>query len=66
MGLCSSQAVPFEISSQELEHGHIIGENALHFPSRSSVMNNSFQFINLSHGWLEKVYKDQFNIFSIF
>ena len=66
MGLCSNQAVTFEICSQEFEHGHMIGENALHFPSRSSVINNIFQFINLSYGWLEKVYKDQFHLFSIF
>ena len=66
MGLCSNQAVTFEIFSQEFEHGHIIGKNVLHFPSRSSVMNNIFQFINLSYGWLEKVYKDQFHLFSIF
>ena len=61
MGLCSNQAVTFETLSQGFEHGHIIGKNALHFPSRSSVMNNNFQFINLSYGWLEKVYKDQFH-----
>ena len=29
-------------------------------------MNNIFQFINLPQGWLEKVYKDQFHLFSIF
>ena len=29
-------------------------------------MNNIFQFINLSYGWLEKLYKDQFHLFSIF
>ena len=37
MGFCSNQAI-FEIFSQEFEHGHIIGENALHFPSWSSVL----------------------------
>ena len=42
MGLCSNHAITFEIFSQEFEHGQIIGENALHFPSRSSVMNNIF------------------------
>ena len=52
--------------SQESKHGHIIGENALHFLSRSCVMINIFQLINLSSGWLEKVYKDQFHLFSIF
>ena len=30
MGLCSNQAVTFETFSEEFEHGHIIGENALH------------------------------------
>ena len=29
-------------------------------------MSNIFQSINLSYGWLEKVYKDQFHLFSIF
>ena len=29
-------------------------------------MNNFFQFVNLYYGWLEKVYKDQFHLFSIF
>ena len=29
-------------------------------------MNNIFQFINQSYGWLDKVYKDQFHLFSIF
>ena len=29
-------------------------------------MNNIFQFINISYGWLEKVYKDQFHLLSIF
>ena len=28
-------------------------------------MNNIFHFINLSYGWLEKVYKDHFHLFSI-
>ena len=65
VGLCSIQDATFEIFSQEFEHGHIIGENALHFPYRSSIMNNIFQFINLLYGWLEKVYKDQFHLFSI-
>ena len=55
MDLCSNQAITFEIFSQEIEHGHIIGENTLHFSSWSSVMSNIFQFINLSYGWLEKV-----------
>ena len=63
--MCSNQTI-FEIFSQEFEHGHIIGENTLHFPSWSSVMSNIFQFINLSYGWLEKVCKDQFHLFSIF
>ena len=40
LGLCSNQVVTFE-------HGHIIGENALHFPSQSSLMNNISQFINI-------------------
>ena len=66
MGLCSNQAITFEIFSQEFEHGPIIGENTLHFPSWSFVMSNIFQFINISYGWLDKVYKDQFHIFSIF
>ena len=66
MGLCSNQAVTFEIFSQESEHGHIIGENVLHIFSQSSLMNNMFQFLNLSYGRLEKVYKDQFHLFSIF
>ena len=66
MGLCSKQSFIFEIFSQESKHGHIIGENALQFPSQSSLMNNIFQFINLSYGLLEKVYKDQFHLFSIF
>ena len=65
MGYCSNQAI-FEIFSQEFEHRHIVGESTLHFPSWSSVMSNIFQFINLSYGWLEKVYKDQFHLFSIF
>ena len=43
MGLCPKQTFIFEIFIQESKHGHIIGENALHFPSRSSVMNNIFQ-----------------------
>ena len=29
-------------------------------------MNNIFQFISISYGWLEKVYKDQIHLFSIF
>ena len=66
MGLCSNQAVIFENFSQEFEHGHIMGENALHFLYRSSVMNNILQFINISCMWLEKLYKDQFHLFSIF
>ena len=33
MGLFSDQSWIFEISSQESKNGHIIGENALHFPS---------------------------------
>ena len=50
MGLCSDQAFIFEIFSQESKHAHIIGENALSFPSQSSLMNNIFQFINLYYG----------------
>ena len=48
MGFCSEQYFIFEIFSQESKHGHIIGENALQFPSQSSLMNNIFQSINLS------------------
>ena len=33
MGFCSNQAFIFEIFSQESKRGHIIEENALHFPS---------------------------------
>ena len=29
-------------------------------------MNNISQFINLSYGWMKKLYKDQFHLFSIF
>ena len=65
MGLCFDQSF-FEIFNQEHKHCHIIGENALHFLFKSWVMNNIFQSINLSYGWLEKVYKDQFHLFSIF
>ena len=66
MGLCSKQSFIFEMFSQESKHDHTIGENTLHFPSWSSVMSNIVQFINLYYGWLGKVYKDQFHIFSIF
>ena len=65
MGLCSNQAVTFEIFSQEFEHCHIVREKSLHVSSQSSLMNNIFQFVNLSNGWMEKVYKDQFQLFSI-
>ena len=66
MGLCSDQVVTSEIFNQESEHCCIIGEKALHFPFQLSKINNIFQFINISYGWLEKVYKDKFYIFSIF
>ena len=39
---------------------------SLYFSCQSSLMNNIFQSINISYGWLEKVYKDQFHLFSIF
>ena len=66
LGLGSNQAVIFEIFSQEFEHSHIMGENVFHFSSESSVLNNILQFINFYYGWLEKVYKYQFHLFSIF
>ena len=66
MGLSFNQVVTFEILNQEFKHYHLIGENALDVSSQSSVMNKFFQFVNLYYGWLEKVYKDQFHLFSIF
>ena len=66
MGLSFNQVVTFEILNQKFKHYHIIGENALHVSSQLSVMNKFFQFVNLYYGWLEKVYKDQFHLFSIF
>ena len=65
VGLSFNREIIFEIFSQEL-HYHIIGEKTHHISFQSSVMNNFFQFVNLYYGWLEKVYKDQFHIFSIF
>ena len=65
MSLCSNQVIPFEIFSRESEHCRTIGEKAFHFPFQPSCVNNIFQFINLSYGWLEKVYKDHFHFFSI-
>ena len=66
MGLSFNQVVTFEISNQDFKHYHKIGEKVLHVSSQSSVMNNFFQFINLYYGWLEKVYRDQFHLFSNF
>ena len=66
MGLSFNQVVTFEILNQEFKHYHVIGEKALHVSSQSSIMNNFFQFVNLYYGWLEKLYKDQFHLFSIF
>ena len=53
MGLCSNQAVTFKNFSQESEHCHIVGEKALHVSSQSSVMNEFFQFVNMSYGCVE-------------
>ena len=66
MGLSFNQVLTFKILNQEFKHYHVIGENALHVSSLSSVINKFFQFVNMYYGWLEKVYKDQFHIFSIF
>ena len=66
MGLSFNQVVTFEILNQEFKHYHVIGENALHVSSQSSLMNKFFQFVSLCYGWLEKAYKDQFHLFSIF
>ena len=44
----------------------MVGGKAFHSMFQSSWINNIFQFINTSYGWLEKVYKDQFHLFSIF
>ena len=51
MGLCSNQAVIFENFSQEYGHGHIIGENTVHFPSWSSV-NEEYFSIYKSFLWV--------------
>ena len=64
MGLCSKQSFIFEIFSQESKHDHTIGENTLHFPSWSFIMSNIVQIINPYYGWLEKLYKEQFYVFS--
>ena len=66
MGLSFNQVITFEILNQDFKHYHIIGEKELQVSSQSSVMNNFFQFVNLYYGWLEKVYKDKFHLFSIF
>ena len=66
MGLSFNQVVTFEILNQEFKHYHEIGEKALHVSSQSSIISNYFQFASLYYGWLEKVYKDQFHLFSIF
>ena len=65
MGFCSDQVATFKIFSQESDNCCIIGEKALHFSFQLSWINNIFQFINLSYGWLDKVYKDHFHLFSI-
>ena len=66
MGLSFNQVVTFKILNQEFKHYHVIGEKALHVSSQSSVMNKFFQLVNLYYGWMKKVYKDQFHLFSIF
>ena len=63
MGLLSNQDVTFKIFSHESKHCLVIGENVFF---QSAWMNNIFWFTNLSYRWLEKVYKDQIHLFSIF
>ena len=65
VGVWPDQAFLFRIFNQESEHCHIVGEKSLHVSSQSSLMINMFQFVNVSYGGLEKVYKDQFHLFSI-
>ena len=66
LGWCSSQIFALEFFNRKYMHDYIIGEKALHFPFQSSWNNNACCQIINHFWWLEKVFKDQFHLFSIF
>ena len=62
---CSNQVLTWEIFGKESRECQVVSGKIFHLFFQSSMVHNAFNFAN-SFDWVEKLFKDQFHIFSIF